>query len=302
MVGGELQRLVITAWLCIRSSNALTYTPRVDERRSEFLQSGRLLIIRPHSCYLKASYLRGGGVKNRKKRETSIINSLFLPTHGFVGSSDYFLYFCLFYPATLRDTSGKKALFILVTGKNKNLTATHDQTAAREKGMSEGGRKKREREKHTHQFFMASRCSWTEKRGREVNGRNGGRFFPPQCRKSGPFFFRCPRMLTKLHQEGQTEGFFFFSIDPQLLLQGSSACFKLVKSTVHWIQASAFDYLWCYGNHRSANREKRSSFVQVTRSQELAYMCVPCKMQYMPLTPSAYAFQIYIIRLIECAL
>lgn len=141
------------------------------------------------------------------------------------------------------------------------------------KGWAKGRRKKRE--KHTHQFFMASRCSWTERRGREVNARNGGRFFFLNAGNLAPFFlgvFTCWLNFTRKARRR----LFFFPIDPQLLLQGSSACFKLVKSTVHWIPASAFDYLWCYGNHRSANREKRSSFVQVTRSQELAYMCVPC--------------------------
>lgn len=164
-------------------------------------------------------------MKNWEKEKQASLTPSSLPAHGFVGSSDYFLYFCLFYPATLWDTNGKKALFILVTGKNKNLTATHDQTAAREKGMSEG----RRRERETHSSIFHGFALQLDRKERERGEWEKWReFFFPQCRKSGPFFyFRCPRMLTKLHQEGQTEVCFFFQLIP-------SCSFKVLLLVLNW--------------------------------------------------------------------
>lgn len=147
----------------------------------------------------------------------------------------------------------------------------HDCTVAREKeGMSGRKRKEKKRERNSHPFFMAPLCSWTcwtGKRGRELNMRI--------------FFFFCGVLecLLNFTRNARQRGFcFFIWCLMRPLLQGSSACCKLIKASVHWIQASAFDYLWLYGNHGSAKIAKGSSFVQLTKCQELCNMHAPCKM------------------------
>lgn len=148
--------------------------------------------------------------------------------------------------------------------------------------MSEGKRK-RERERNTlihFSWLLAAAEPAGPEREREGEGWIGEKevFFSFSRYKLIStlfffFFFWCPRMFTKLHREGQTEG--FFSIDACC-----SSYFKVLLLVVNWSSQLSAEFrplllTTCNSVEQSLIAQKESPLVQLTRCQEPGNMSAP---------------------------